>query len=164
MDHVVIQMAKISQKGFSLYSFSILIDRFMEGKTEKDMRLSSLTPSRSLVINFPFTSGWRPIWQKHILWVLLKQVMYRDRPALFKDIKEWRLCSFFSHLFQYSITFMLLIMCLILNLNLSRFNFQPLVLGMLFLTRLSSPLLATIFCESFGTLESSYKATFFLTP
>lgn len=118
------------------------MDRFMEGKTEKDMRLSSLTPFRSLVINFPFTSGWRPVWQKHNLYFFLEQVVFRDRPV---DLKEWRLSPFFSHLFQYSVTFMLRIMCLILNLNLSRFDFQPLVLGVLFFTTLSSPSLATIF-------------------
>lgn len=116
----------------------------MGSKTEKDMRLSSLTPSRSLVINFPFASVWRPVWQRHNLWFLLKQVMYRDRPSWLKDIKEWRLSPFFSHLFQYSITFMLRIMCLFLNFSLSRFNFQPLVLGMLFFTRSISPSLLPV--------------------
>lgn len=58
VDYIVIQMAKVSQKVFSLYSFSKLIDSW---KTEKDVRLSSLTPSRSLVINFHFTSWRRPV-------------------------------------------------------------------------------------------------------
>lgn len=113
------------------------------------MKLSSLTPSRFLVINFPFTSGWRSVtsvWQKHNLWFLLKQVFCRDRQAWFKDIRKWRRSPFSGHLFQYPVTLTVRNMCHILNLNLSRFNFQPLVLGLLFFTRLSSPLLATIFC------------------
>lgn len=143
-------MVKVTQKVFSLYSLSKLID-WWRVRLKRTWDYLLWPHLGSLVINFPFTSGWGPVtwvWQKHNLWFLLKQVLCRDRQAWFKDIKKWRLSPFSGHLFQYSVTLMVRNMCLILNLNLSRFNFQPLVLGMLFFTRLSSPSLATVFCLS----------------